>query len=111
MSSIIATYGNDYADSVRVGDTLRLMADTPNDGNTWTGTVAIKTSLSASATDSLTLASYTGYPVRGSNWDLAYDYDTSSLTGNTKYLACFQLTSGSKRIESVQSFTVLPQGV
>lgn len=113
MPMIIATaYNSDHKSAVRLGDTLRVLVRAPDDGNTWTGNLTIRTSYSASATDDVALADYTGAKVRGESWDLVKEYDTSTipLAANTRYLAVAELTSGSKTVEYHTAFNVLPQG-
>jgi len=106
---ILANYGHDYRQHVRIGDTLRMLARYPEDG-TWSCTVSILTALGATPTDTQVLSAYTGNRVQGRKWDLSADYDTSGLTANTTYIASAQLTNGSKTVETNQSFRVLPQG-
>ena len=111
MPMIIATaYNSDHKSAVRLGDTLRVLVRAPSDGDTWTGTLTIRTSYSASATDDVALTDYTGEKVRGESWDLVKEYDTSTLAANTRYLAVAELTSGSKTVEYHTAFNVLPQG-
>lgn len=113
MPMIIAIpYSSEHQSAVRLGDTLRLLVRDPDDGNTWAGNVTIRTSYSATATDDVALAEYTGEKVQGIDWDLYNDYDTSTipLVANTRYLAVAELTSGTKTVEYHTAFHVLPQG-
>lgn len=109
---IAVPYGDEYSQSVRLGDTLRVLVNQPQDGNTWTGNVTIRTSFTATATDDVALAEYSGEKVRNMDWDLFEDYDTSSipLVANTRYLAVAELTSGTKQVEEHTTFHVLPDG-
>lgn len=109
---IAVPYGSDNQNAVRLGDTLRILVQAPNDGTTWTGNVTIRASYSAGVTDDVALAVYEGGKVQGLNWDLFKDYDTSSipLVANARYLAVAELTSGSKNIEYHTAFDVLPNG-
>lgn len=108
MNIIAVPYGSEHQQQVRIGDTLRILVKKPT-GDTWTGNVAIKTSLSATATDDVALSAYSGGRVQNQNWDLYKDYSTSSLTAG-EYLAVAELTSGSINVEYVTRFSVLEQG-
>lgn len=110
MNIICVPYGTDHQQAVRIGDTLRIFAQQPKDDNTWAGNVTFRTSISAAATDDVALAEYTGGKVRGQHWDLHKEYDTSSLTANTKYLVVAELTSGTKKVELWTTINTLPQG-
>ena len=110
MNVIAVPYGTEHQQAVRKGDTLRVLVQSPKDGNAWGGNVTFKTSISVTATADVVLAEYTGGKVQGKNWDLYVDYDTSALTANTHYLAVAEVTSGTKKRELVTVFDVLPEG-
>ena len=110
MNVIAVPYGTEHHQAVRKGDTLRVLVKSPKDGNTWGGNVTFKASFSATATADVAMAEYTGGKVRGEDWDLFVDYDTSALTANTHYLAIAEVTSGTKKREFVTVFDVLPEG-
>jgi len=110
MNILAISYANDHAQAVSKGSTLRILVKAPEDGNTWAGNIAIKTALSASATDDVALGTYSGGKFRGQSWDLVKDYDTTSLTANTKYLIIAELSSGSKVAEYVTTAHILPDG-
>ena len=112
MKVIAVPYNSAHKQAVRLGDTLRILAQAPNDGNAWAGNVTIRTTYAASATDDVAMSQYTGAKVAGEDWDLYVDYDTSTapLAANTRYLAIAEMTSGSKKVEEHTVFTVLSQG-
>jgi len=108
MNILAVPYGTDHKQRVRIGDTLRILVNRP-DFDSWTGNVAIKTSLDAVATDDAALTAYSGPRVRNQSWDLYKDYDTSSLAAG-EYLAVAELTHGSAKVEYVTKFDVVAQG-
>ena len=110
MNIICVPYGTEHQQAVKVGETLRVLVKTPNDGNTWTGTVAIKTALGAAATDTASLSAYTGEKVAGQSFDLSVDYDTSSvpLVAGTRCLAIAEIATGSRSLDLMTVFDVLP---
>jgi hypothetical protein len=110
MNILAVPYANDHTQAVSLGSTLRILVKSPEDGNTWSGNVAIQTLRSAAATDDFALGSYTGGKFRGQSWDLVKDYDTSSLAANTKYLITAELTYGSKVVEYNTTVHILPDG-
>jgi len=110
MNILATSYANDHMQTVSKGGTLRILVKSPEDGNTWTGNVAIRALRSDSTVDDFALGAYSGGKFRGQSWDLIKDYDTSSLTANTKYLITAELTHGTKVVEYNTTAHVLPDG-
>lgn len=110
IDAFVATYSDHYARYIRKGETLLLLANNL-DSNEWSVSVDITESLTATAAaNDLSLAQYTGDRIRGRCPDYFYEYDTSGLTANTKYLAVFTFTRGSRSQEVIRPFTILASG-